>query len=215
MTVTNPVLWAHVQEYPIPYRSQSDRIMHRLGASFIDNVRRNGDWTHESATRLVVEYRRFLYLQAVQSERLVPPGVVQGVMDLHRSMDANFATLFGQRVGRMIDFAIPLSDSERLAAYGAALALYQREFGLPPQDIWPTLARYRLAQRVQVLPWIGLALIGFSVILLLFVASRNVELPHDGFLEKAMKTVGVSGIVACVVATLCGPREPPKVPSGD
>lgn len=126
---TNPDLWLRVRTAPLP--------MTRDGLDFAGTLARLRDMPLSDARDLVTEYRRFLYLAALDETASVPPATLVMALEWHRQSPdfAAFCT-------HVLDIGAPLGDGARklgsAAAYRATRAAYRREFGeRPPALVWP------------------------------------------------------------------------------
>lgn len=154
MSVSAPHLWAVVDGWLLPHRREWDASSEprRMCESFEHNLRMLGGWTDESAMRLTAEYRRFLYLKALDGGGLTPPHDIDEAWHLHMDLGSDLDNAFAQATGRRIRHAAGLKKAERHAAYARCWSLYQREFDcLPPQDIWPDPAEVRRREFAR--PW--------------------------------------------------------------
>ena len=127
--MTDPGLWARVAAQPL-----------NVGAnSLIDAFARDTGHSAGTARRLVEEYRRFLYLVAVNNGILALSRLVDRAWHLHLADPAAYSafceTLFGRPIlhleGRPGSFDDP--------AYKVTLTSYQQEFGRKASGrMWPT-----------------------------------------------------------------------------
>ena len=147
MPLTDPDLWLQIAGHGLPYRTEQDDDAHppRQCSRFEHNLRKAGDWTEAATWLLVEEYRRFLYLKALDGGDLTPPQCLDEVWHLHLTIDPDNMAALCRTIGRPILHRTGLSDAEALAAYERALALYQREFdGLRPGAVWPSVWRMKI-----------------------------------------------------------------------
>lgn len=160
MVLTDPDLWSRIRDYDLPHRVEWDAgaSRPRRCRTFADNLRKLGDWTDESAARLVMEYRRFLYLKALDDELLTPPQCIDDAWHLHMAPDLDFDDRFCTQIGRKITHQTGLTEEARSAAYERALARYVAEFHVePPPDIWPSLLlqkRNQIGGIVCIIGWL-------------------------------------------------------------
>lgn len=96
------------------------------------------DVSANDARRLVQEYRKFLYLKALDGGVLSPPPDLDEVWHKHiESPDGDWAAFCRTVIGKPLEHRTGLSRAEARAARESALALYVQEFGTPSMDIWP------------------------------------------------------------------------------
>lgn len=74
MPLSNPDLWQKIANWPLPYRAERDTGVEpsRDCRCFEHNLRKQGDWTDESAVRITEIYRQFLYLKALSGRPVTP-----------------------------------------------------------------------------------------------------------------------------------------------
>lgn len=142
--------------------------------AFNDRLGRENGWHPSHAVRVVIEYKRFLYLCATQGVPMTPSREVDQVWHLHLT----YTRSYWQRLCRDV-LPAPLhhhptqgGSRERVkfhSWYERTIAAYRQTFGAePPADIWPP-ARIRFgedahAHRVEARhcwvipkPWVWLA----------------------------------------------------------
>lgn len=126
---SDPDLWLRVRTAPLPVT--------RDGLDFAATLAAVRDIPLRDAHDLVTEYRRFLYLAALDQTMSVPPASVEMAWDLHRQ-SPDYARFCTETLGAS---AVPGDGARNLgssAAYRATRAAYRREFGeAPPSLIWP------------------------------------------------------------------------------
>lgn len=103
-------------------------------------ARENG-WSHGYAKRVITEYQRFAYLCRLGKGMATPSDEVDQAWHLHLTYTKHYWGPFKTALGRPLHH-MPTKGGEVQAslfkdAYEKTLALYQREFGDPPADIWP------------------------------------------------------------------------------
>lgn len=133
---SNPDLWLRVRTAPLPVT--------RDGLDFAETLAKVRDMPLSEARDLVSEYRRFLYLDALDETASVPSVALHMAWQLHRQ-SPDYAAFCAEVLGA----AAPLGDAARnlgsATAYRATRAAYRREFGeRPPADIWPSRIKPRL-----------------------------------------------------------------------
>lgn len=140
MPITNPELWRAISRYEFPSRvALTFRRSDATSSTFEKDLEASLDVTAESASRMVKEYRRFLYLKAIDGGVLTPPKHVDDVWHAHINLpDGAWDDFCSDVVGKKVEHRIDLSSKQTVAAYERTVALYRDEFeGLPPADIWP------------------------------------------------------------------------------
>jgi hypothetical protein len=96
----------------------------------------------------VLEYRRFLYLKAVDGGLLAPSKRVDQAWHLHLESGNGAWDRFCREVllGQQLEHRTGLSLGEAQSSYARTFDLYRREFDEePPHDIWPGDAEKRRA----------------------------------------------------------------------
>jgi hypothetical protein len=98
------------------------------------------------AQRLIIEYRRFIYLACISDEAM-PSNMIHKVCQIHAYFAKDY-TDFSKKIGKKfickqsIDVVGSIYDEEDFSIiepYIKTMELYRREFGHnPPSDIWPT-----------------------------------------------------------------------------
>jgi len=182
---------------------------------FAARLARENGWDHGYATRVIDEYRRFVYLVATGDGELTPSDEVDQAWHLHLVYTRSYwKRMCGGILGRELHH-LPTrggrAEGERFAAqYAATLADYEREFGHPPPaDIWPGVeARFRGADRFLrvntvrqlVLPrppaWLGRLAAVAALIPVLVACTRADGGEDEWFWLKA--TIGIVAIVYLV-----------------
>ena len=151
MPISNPPLWHRISSHVLPFRQRDGQSDQRITCrSFADTLRNESTWTAASATAIEAEYRRFMYLKALDGDILTPPACVDEAWHLHMDLGDDYAATFLPNVlGRAVTHHSGLSPAESRAAYLRCRALYEQEFGSPPRDIWPTKAQMDRAHRLR------------------------------------------------------------------
>lgn len=127
--MTDSDLWARVLAQPLNVGT----------TSLTDLFSRDTGHSAATARRLVMEYRRFLYLVAVNKGILAPSRLVDRAWHLHLADPLAYQSfcepLFGRQILHLEGRPAPFNDP----AYQATLTSYQQEFGLKPGSrMWPT-----------------------------------------------------------------------------
>ncbi|MGL5097229.1 MAG: glycine-rich domain-containing protein, partial [Planctomycetia bacterium] len=127
-------LWSEIQRFPLDDPASSFDLTTRLA--------RDNDWRGVYARRVVVEYRKFLFLAAVADGPVCPSDAVDQAWHLHLVYTRSY---WDDLCGRVLKFPLHHGPTKGGAAeknkyrewYQATLAAYERSFGPPPRDIWP------------------------------------------------------------------------------
>lgn len=123
-------------------------------AKFVDRLARDNGWSPALATRVVFEYKRFMFLAATAEHTVTPSDAVDQAWHLHLTDSRNYWDGLCHRViGRDIHHEPSRGGRAAVARlqslYVATLNSYRRVFGeQPPADIWPPPAeRFDRAHR--------------------------------------------------------------------
>jgi hypothetical protein len=173
MPLSNPALWQAIMEYDFPVAPRSPKSFGRSRSlTFPEWIERSFEVTGESAARMIDEYRRFIYLKAIDGGTLTPSRRVDQVWHSHIEAGENAWSNFCAKVlGTQIDHRTNLSAQESASAYERTLALYRVEFGqTPPPDIWPSKAQ-RVRRMVGILVGVPGVALFFGGILVAFAVA--------------------------------------------
>lgn len=133
-TLTRTNLWLRLQACELDNPDASFPFSRRL-------ARENG-WSHPFARRVITEYLKFVYLFQLGEGPVTPSDEVDQVWHLHLTYTRHYWGPFTQAMGAPLHHGPTLGGSAQASRfedlYGKTLALYRREFGEPPQDIWPS-----------------------------------------------------------------------------
>ncbi len=203
MSPTDPLLWDRIRDHPLPGGKLRDPASGLWCTTFADALRLQGDWTAASAAAIETEYRRFLYLKAMDGGILTPPACVDEAWHLHMELDPAFFTRFTPAIIHHAE----LPASESLAAYQRCLTLYGQEFGNPPADVWPTSGQVSRADFAGRLVLPASLLAGVGVIGALVVAGLGGP-EWASWLVTAGYCLGFAGIFASIwLASLTEPEK--------
>jgi hypothetical protein len=147
MPLSDPPLWETIRQWPLPYRREQDPDASppRTCASFEDNLRKRGDWTDASASRITEMYRKFLYLKALSGKPVTPSEPIDMAWHLHLEFPSDYAALCAA-LGRDMAHLRDLDHAERVRVYDRGRALFEAEFDRPPDsDLWPSRRDQRRA----------------------------------------------------------------------
>jgi hypothetical protein len=110
--------------------------------TFAARLARENRWDQNFADRVVVQYKRFIFLVATQPTKMTPSDQVEQVWHLHLTYtDSYWNCMCDQTVGWPIHHN-PMADGESEEAkyreqYTKTLKSYHSVFGWWPPDIWP------------------------------------------------------------------------------
>ncbi|WGH79712.1 glycine-rich domain-containing protein [Jannaschia ovalis] len=164
MPLTDPALWARIEAYPLPDDS--------AGRSFKDQLRAEHGISGLTAERAIMDYRRFLYLCALDQGRCVPTQAVDAVWHLHLSHTRDYwqGLVPLALKGRAIHHEPGAPDGHR-ADFAATRARYEAEFGAPPpKGMWK---RRSLIGEIVPLVFVALFVSAWMSIVLLGDAPRE------------------------------------------
>jgi hypothetical protein len=115
--------------------------------SFTDRLARDNGWSLRRSRRVLIEYRRFLYLAATAPEDapVTPSDAVDQAWHLHLAYTRDYwQTLCRDLLGQPLHHGPTAGGAAEGARYHrqyeATLARYAQLFGPPPRDIWPDAA---------------------------------------------------------------------------
>lgn len=110
---------------------------------FTSRLAREQGWTHAFAARVVMEYRRFIYLAVTAGHPVTPSEAVDQAWHLHLVYTKNYwhvlcRDILGEELHHQPTFGGPGEGAKFSAWYARTLASYQIAFcAQPPADIWP------------------------------------------------------------------------------
>lgn len=160
MPVSDIELWDKIQGYSMPRPTSRTRWFQAEVGDFESLLERDMNVSADDAKRLVQEYRKFLYLKALDGGLLTPPPDLDEVWHKHiECPNAAWDEFCRTVVGKPLEHRKGLSSEQARKAYDRALALYETQFGSRPTDIWPgprENQRHRIGLALVV---VGLALV--------------------------------------------------------
>ncbi len=136
MTPDQQQLWRQVKDFDLDV--QGARF------SFTDRLARENDWSLAFSLRVVMEYKRFMFLICMADHPLTPSDEVDQAWHLHLLYTESYWKDFcDNTLGRSIHHGPTKggqSEKEKFNDwYGATKELYQTFFKKePPADIWPS-----------------------------------------------------------------------------
>lgn len=109
--------------------------------AFEDRLADDNGWTRGFASRVAVEYRRFLLLSQVAGHTVTPSRQVDAAWHLHLTHTRGYRLMCMELFGHCLHHE-PSKGPEELehyrSLYEQTLASYERVFGAPaPADVWP------------------------------------------------------------------------------
>ncbi|MCB1378899.1 MAG: hypothetical protein KDK89_11105 [Alphaproteobacteria bacterium] len=108
-------------------------------APFMDLLQKQMGWNANMATRVIEEYRKFLFLAMRAGHQVIPPGVINDVWMLHLQNAQNYWEQLGQMIADrpMAGGLDAKSFSSMIDPWKQTLESYEKIFGTkPPMDIW-------------------------------------------------------------------------------
>lgn len=132
-----PALWAKLEALDLDGGA---------ALSFSKRLARDNGWTASFAQRVVLEYKRFVYLAATCGHPVTPSDEVDQAWHLHLVYTCSY---WDELCGQMLGFPLHHGPTKGGAAeghkfedwYARTLQSYATAFGtLPPADIWPPAA---------------------------------------------------------------------------
>lgn len=138
MTPDQQKLWNRIKAFDLNAAGAS--------FSFTDRLARENGWTLAYSLRVVMEYKRFMFLICVAKHPLTPSDEVDQAWHLHLLYTESYWVDFCEKtLGRPIQHGPTKggqSEREKFNEwYGATKDLYQSFFQRePPADIWPSTA---------------------------------------------------------------------------
>ncbi len=113
-----------------------------VGLPFAARLARENGWSRAFADRVIVEYKRFVFLAMISDTPVCPSEDVDAAWHLHLTYTRSYWKRFCDGVlGRPLHHEPtkggPAEHEKHLDMYGRTLALYHATFGQePPRDIW-------------------------------------------------------------------------------
>lgn len=127
-------LWDRILNFELDDPDSSFPFSHRL--------MRENDWSMQYALRVILEYKRFMFLICVSDHPMTPSDEVDQVWHLHLLYTESYWVDFcKETLERDIHHGPTRGSEERgqfKSLYHQTLERYEELFGeMPPQDIWP------------------------------------------------------------------------------
>jgi len=110
--------------------------------SFIGRLARENAWRSAYAERVLLEYKKFIYLCAVTQEKMMPSNIIDQAWHLHLAFTRSY---WGVLCGSILKTELhhyPMASASEAEAYykgyHSTLDMYRKAFGRhAPADIWP------------------------------------------------------------------------------
>ncbi|MGB0992395.1 MAG: glycine-rich domain-containing protein [Akkermansiaceae bacterium] len=131
----NTTLWQNILDFPIDDPTSSKSFSQRLAME--------NSWSKEFTERVLLEYRKFLYLCCEANHQVSPSDEVDEAWHLHLCYTRSYwQELCKETLGRPIHHNPTQGGQQETekfrATYQKTLASYAQVFGeAPPADIWP------------------------------------------------------------------------------
>lgn len=130
-------LWQRIEQHPFETPAQATDFTRRLA--------REQHWSLAHARRAIQEYRRYAFLACVAGRELTPSVDVDEVWHLHLCHSVDYWTRWcpdalGCTLHHQPNAGLPGDPARFRAQYADTLAEYERWFGPPPEDVWPSTA---------------------------------------------------------------------------
>ena len=133
------ILWQKLNEFQIGSETA------QLG--FVSRLARDNDWTLEFTKKVVLEYKRFIYLVATHKQELTPSDAVDQAWHLHLAYTKSYWEDLCQNILGFTLHHNPTTggtkEDQRFAdAYQYTLSIYYKTFGeFPDQSVWPPVEK--------------------------------------------------------------------------
>ncbi|WP_455200006.1 glycine-rich domain-containing protein [Kaarinaea lacus] len=133
------ILWQKLEEFQIGSATA------QLG--FVNRLARDNDWTLEFTEKVVLEYKRFIYLVAIYNQELTPSDAVDQAWHLHLVYTKSYWEDLCQNI---LGFSLHhnpttggTKEDQRFAdAYQHTLNVYYQTFGeYPNKSVWPPVEK--------------------------------------------------------------------------
>ena len=152
-----------------------------LSRSLIERLQEETGHSVDVCYTVVEEYRRFMFLNGIAGDVLVPSPIVDMVWRLHANDKNAYERDFCMRIfGRMIPYGAEDVSVNEQASYERTLEAYAREFGRPQVQYWPD-------------PVIGKATVSSAVMWIVGIAAFAAALLTGSFAFVAFGLVVIVG----------------------
>ena len=135
MNLSNELLYKKISLFQIDDES--------VEFSFSDRLSRENDWDASFSEKIIIEYKKFIYLTSIANKPLTPSDQVDQIWHLHLTYTKSYWKDLCQNILKCELHHGPtkggkLEYEKYREQYQYTLALYQKEFGKqPPSDVWP------------------------------------------------------------------------------
>jgi hypothetical protein len=146
-------LWLKLRAYHFEHLIPThlwDHIAAQFGGSnaftkaFASKIAKKHDWDTDYAIKVIVEYKKFIYLGIVSDFQVTPSKFIDVVWHEHILFSKGYREFCSEIINYTFDHSpelMPIQDQtgEFSAQYADTIKLYITEFGTePPEDIWDT-----------------------------------------------------------------------------
>ncbi|BCX47592.1 glycine-rich domain-containing protein [Haloferula helveola] len=128
-------LWRRIEDFRLDHPDAS--------LPFTSRLAREQDWTHAFAARVIVEYKRFVFLALESGHPVTPSEAVDQAWHLHLTYTRSYWERFcGEVLGRELHHEPtqggPVEGDKFEDWYSRTLQSYEETFvTAPPREIWP------------------------------------------------------------------------------
>jgi uncharacterized protein (TIGR04222 family) len=139
MSPNSESLWLRIEAFDVDGEERD--------LPFASRLAREQGWTREYADRVVLEYKRFMFLAACSNTPRCPSEDVDAAWHLHLTYTKSYWQRFcGETVGSTLHHEPtkggPQESTKHRVMYEETLAAYHKAFGKrPPSDVWPPTAK--------------------------------------------------------------------------
>jgi hypothetical protein len=114
--------------------------------SFAERLARENGWSAATAARVIEEYCRFCFLAVTADHQVTPSDAVDQAWHLHLTYSRDYWERFCPEIlGRPLHHGPTAGGSAEgrryFEQYAETLRSYERVFGPPPADLWPSAAQ--------------------------------------------------------------------------
>jgi hypothetical protein len=128
------ILWGKIEEFQL---DEND-----VAFSFSDRLARDNGWSKLYSSRVVVEYKKYLFLCCISDKGVTPSDAVDQAWHLHLTYTESYwVKLCRNTINKEIHHNPTkggTTEADKFDSfYSATIKLYHQYFGKPPVDIWP------------------------------------------------------------------------------
>lgn len=135
MIIDETLLWSKLESFSLDNPNEA--------LTFSQRLARENNWTASFTERVILEYKKFLFLCATSSRPVTPSDEVDQAWHLHLVYTKSYwndlcKNILGKDIHHNPTQGGQKESDKFTDYYEATLLLYQEKFGeAPPQDIWP------------------------------------------------------------------------------